>query len=95
MLLLHKRQHLDYVHGHFEVLQALQKLTLQEVTADETVWVRSSLSKVTLYHTLWLVGLPYSYSLLGKTRQHHQYCSPKAYSHAVLSQPQATRWSRR
>ena len=55
------------IHGQSEILQALQSLTLQDVTAKESVWVRPSLSKVTTYRPLWPVYLFINECLLGNT----------------------------
>ena len=56
--------------------------------------MRSPLSRITTYHPLWPVYLFINECLLGNTGQYRQYCSPKANSHAALSQPRPTRWSR-
>ena len=55
------------IHGQSEILQALQSLTLQDVTAKESVWVRPPLSKMTTYHPLWPVYLFINECLLGNT----------------------------
>ena len=55
------------IHGQSEILQALQSLTLQDVTAKESVWVRSPLRKMTTYYPLWPVYLFINGCLLGNT----------------------------